>query len=168
MVLIAGARSRRTGAAPYSVVLVETRGAVGLITLNRPKALNALNSQLIAEINAAARDFDANPAIGAIVLTGSDRAFAAGADIKEMATVAYPDVYTRNMFAEWADLTKITKPVRFCSLLPSLAHMISRSCHSVAVYRSFRCAWPRAYPAFLYRRSPQLTDSLWVVGASLQ
>ena len=84
---------------------------MGIITLNRPKALNALNSQLISEINAAARGFDADSAVGAIVLTGSARAFAAGADIKEMASVEFPAVYSRNMFAEWADLTKITKPV---------------------------------------------------------
>jgi len=89
---------------------VETRGAVGLITLNRPKALNALNSQIIREINAAARAFDENPAVGAIVLTGSEKAFAAGADIKEMASKPFNEVFGKNMFAEWADLTKIRKP----------------------------------------------------------
>ena len=96
----------------YDCILVETRGAVGLITLNRPKALNALNSQLIRELNAAAAAFDKNDTVGAIVITGSDRAFAAGADIKEMAKTEFPHVYTANMFAEWADLTKIQKPVR--------------------------------------------------------
>jgi enoyl-CoA hydratase/carnithine racemase len=93
------------------VILVERRGAVGLITLNRPKALNALNSELIAEINSAAEAFDKSPDVGAIVITGSERAFAAGADIKEMAKVNFPATYAKNMFSNWADLTKISKPV---------------------------------------------------------
>lgn len=83
---------------------------MGVITLNRPKALNALNGQLIGEINSAAKAFDADPSVGAIVLTGSEKAFAAGADIKEMASRAFIDVYSKNMFQEWADLTKIQKP----------------------------------------------------------
>lgn len=66
---------------------------------------------MVSEINAAAAAFDADKSIGAIVLTGSDRAFAAGADIKEMASVTFPSVYTANMFVHWADLTKIRKPV---------------------------------------------------------
>ena len=102
-----------------SVILVERRakektsssGGVGLITLNRPKALNALNSQLVSEINAACRAFDADASVGAIVLTGSERAFAAGADIKEMATKSFSDAYVSNMFADWADIAKIRKPV---------------------------------------------------------
>jgi len=82
-----------------------------MITLNRPKALNALNSSLISEINKATQNFDGDSSVGAIVITGSDRAFAAGADIKEMATVTFPGNYTQNMFSNWADLTKITKPL---------------------------------------------------------
>jgi enoyl-CoA hydratase/carnithine racemase len=82
-----------------------------VITLNRPKALNALNSALISELNAAASAFDAAEGVGAIVITGSERAFAAGADIKEMAPVTFPSNYTRNMFADWARLTTITKPL---------------------------------------------------------
>lgn len=105
---LAGARA--FSAAAYQVILTEKRGAVGVITLNRPKALNALNGQLIAEINAAAKAYDADPSVGAIVLTGSERAFAAGADIKEMATKTYVECYANNMFSEWADLTKIRKP----------------------------------------------------------
>ena len=97
--------------AGFSNILTETRGRVGLITLNRPKALNALNSTTISEINCAAMGFDADAAIGAIVITGSERAFAAGADIKEMAGVCFPATYTRNMFSSWADLTKVGKPV---------------------------------------------------------
>jgi len=95
----------------YQNILVETRGNVGLITLNRPKALNALNSTLIKEINQATQIFDKDNKIGAIVITGSDRAFAAGADIKEMATKPFPQTYATNMFSDWADLTKISKPV---------------------------------------------------------
>ena len=77
----------------YETILVETRGKVGLITLNRPKALNALNSQVLAELVAALRRFDADPGIGAIVITGSEKAFAAGADIKEMQSKTYVDAY---------------------------------------------------------------------------
>lgn len=101
---------RAFSAAAYQLITTEKRGAVGLITLNRPKALNALNSAIIAEINSAAQAFDNDSTVGAIVLTGSERAFAAGADIKEMATKEFIDVYKTNMFAEWADLTKIKKP----------------------------------------------------------
>lgn len=91
-------------------VIAETRGKVGLITLNRPKALNALNDQLIAEITAAAKAFDAHAGVGAIVLTGSERAFAAGADIKQMSSATFPNTFTSNMLGQWADLAKITKP----------------------------------------------------------
>jgi enoyl-CoA hydratase len=94
----------------WELILTEKRGGVGLITLNRPKALNALNSQLIREINAAARAYDADASVGAIVLTGSMKAFAAGADIKEMAALPFADVWRNNMFTEWADLTRIKKP----------------------------------------------------------
>lgn len=84
-------------AAAYELVTIERRGAVGLITLNRPKALNALNSALVGEINVAARELDADDAVGAIVITGSDRAFAAGADIKEMAKKEFVECYSKNM-----------------------------------------------------------------------
>jgi enoyl-CoA hydratase/carnithine racemase len=111
----AARRAASTAAAPtYEFILAARAGAkanVGLITLNRPKALNALSNAMVAEINAAARAFDADGAVGAIVITGSERAFAAGADIKEMAAVTFPAVYSRNMFAHWADLTRIAKPV---------------------------------------------------------
>lgn len=70
----------------YENILVETRGRVGLVTLNRPKALNALNDALMDELGTALREFDADDAIGAIVVTGSEKAFAAGADIGMMAT----------------------------------------------------------------------------------
>lgn len=77
----------------YETIIVETRGKVGLVTLNRPKALNALNSAVLAEVLAAMQTFDANPRIGAMVITGSEKAFAAGADIKEMQSKSYVDAY---------------------------------------------------------------------------
>jgi enoyl-CoA hydratase len=77
----------------YETVEVTTEeGRVGLIRLNRPKQLNALNQQVMAEVIAAAQGFDADPELGVIVLTGSEKAFAAGADIAEMATLEYADV----------------------------------------------------------------------------
>jgi enoyl-CoA hydratase len=78
---------------PYQCILTDTRGRVGLVTLNRPKQLNALNDQLMDELGAALLAFDADDAIGAIVITGSDKAFAAGADIGAMAQWSYMDVY---------------------------------------------------------------------------
>jgi enoyl-CoA hydratase/carnithine racemase len=95
----------------YEFLEVETRDKVGLVTLNRPKALNALCEGLIAELNEVTQGMDSNPDIGAIVITGSKKAFAAGADIKEMASRQFIDVYKNNMFAEWADLTTVKKPV---------------------------------------------------------
>ena len=96
----------------YQTILVETRARVGLITLNRPKQLNALNDQLMDELGAALLAFDADEAIGAIVLTGSEKAFAAGADIGAMAKWSYMDVYkseyiTRN----WETIRRVRKPV---------------------------------------------------------
>ncbi len=95
----------------YDTILVQTRGKVGLITLNRPKALNALNSQVMAEVVAALQAFEADPEVGAIVLTGSERAFAAGADIKEMQSKGYIDVYMEDFFAGWDALGRVRKPI---------------------------------------------------------
>ncbi len=96
----------------YECIKVDTDGAVGVITLNRPDALNALNGQLVDELSAALDGFEADEAIGAMVITGSDRAFAAGADIKEMQDKSFIDVYmeyfiTRN----WERVTTCRKPV---------------------------------------------------------
>jgi enoyl-CoA hydratase len=93
-------------------ILVETRGRVGIVTLNRPKALNALNDALMDELGAALLAFDQDEAVGCIVITGSERAFAAGADIGMMAKYSYMDVYkgdyiTRN----WETIRRIRKPV---------------------------------------------------------
>jgi enoyl-CoA hydratase len=93
------------------MILVETHGPVGLIRLNRPEALNALCDQLMKELGAQLLAFDADPAIGAIVLTGSDKAFAAGADIKEMQARTYPGVLFNDFIAEWETILRVRKPV---------------------------------------------------------
>ncbi|HSI40830.1 MAG TPA: enoyl-CoA hydratase [Xanthobacteraceae bacterium] len=95
----------------FENILVETRGRVGLVTLNRPKALNALNGALIAELGAALDAYEADPAIGAIVLTGSDKAFAAGADIKEMQALGFPATYRDDFLSNWDRLARCRKPV---------------------------------------------------------
>ena len=95
----------------YDTILVETNGRVGVITLNRPKALNALNGALIAELNRALDGFEADAGIGCIVLTGSERAFAAGADIKEMQALAFPATYVEDFITSWERLSRCRKPV---------------------------------------------------------
>ena len=85
----------------YQNIQVETRDKVGLITLDRPEALNALNSELIAELSTALDAFEADTTIGAMVITGSERAFAAGADIKEMQSKTYMDAYFGDFIAVW-------------------------------------------------------------------
>jgi len=95
----------------YETILVETRGRVGWITLNRPEALNALNSQVKFEVVDAAETFDADPGIGAIVLTGSERAFAAGADIKEMESKTGLDMVMDDHFGAWSRFAAVRTPV---------------------------------------------------------
>lgn len=95
----------------YSNILVETRGKVGLITLNRPEALNALSSPLIAEVDDALNKFQADDNIGCIVITGSQKAFAAGADIKEMYDKTYPETYLQNFISSWEAVGLCRKPV---------------------------------------------------------
>jgi enoyl-CoA hydratase len=95
----------------YETILVEIRGKVGLITLNRPKALNALNSQVMREVVDAAKAFDANASIGAMIVTGSEKAFAAGADIKEMQAMDFAEMYGSDHFSGWDELTRVRKPV---------------------------------------------------------
>lgn len=95
----------------YENILVSTDGPVGIITLNRPEALNALNRALTAELSAAAATFDADPAIAAIVVTGSDRAFAAGADIKEIKDKSFAEVYDEELItATWEGIARVRKP----------------------------------------------------------
>jgi enoyl-CoA hydratase len=95
----------------YDTILVEVRGAVGVITLDRPQALNALNSRLIAEVNKAIDGFEKDKAIGCIVITGSEKAFAAGADIKEMQSRKFPATYLDDKFAEWDRIGQRRKPI---------------------------------------------------------
>jgi enoyl-CoA hydratase len=93
------------------MILFETHGRVGVIRLNRPAALNALCDQLMAELGSQLQAFDADPEIGAIILTGSDKAFAAGADIKEMQHRTYPDTLLADFIAPWEVITTIKTPV---------------------------------------------------------
>ena len=95
----------------YEMVLVSREGRVGVVTLNRPQALNALNSQLIDEIAHALAAFDADPDIGCMVLTGSEKAFAAGADIKEMAPKSYPGTYVDDLITPWDRIGQKRKPL---------------------------------------------------------
>jgi enoyl-CoA hydratase len=95
----------------YENIIVETIGRVGKITLNRPKAMNALNAALMTELAAAIEAFDKDRGIGCILLTGSDKAFAAGADIKEMQDFGFPGVYLDDFIASWERLSRARKPV---------------------------------------------------------
>ncbi|GAB5505064.1 MAG: enoyl-CoA hydratase [Rhizobiaceae bacterium] len=95
----------------YETIITEKRGKVGLITLNRPKALNALNTTVMEEVIEAAQRFDKDAKIGAIVITGSEKAFAAGADIKQMQPKSYMDTFMEDFFADWDALTRVRKPV---------------------------------------------------------
>jgi enoyl-CoA hydratase len=92
-------------------IVVETKGKVGIIRLNRPAALNALNAELIGELGAAMDAFEADPGIGCILITGSDKAFAAGADIKEMATKSFLDAFMGDFVADWDRVARARKPV---------------------------------------------------------
>ena len=96
---------------PYETIIAETKGRVGLIRLNRPNALNALNAQLIGELSQALDAFEDDAGIGCIVITGSDKAFAAGADIKEMQDKSYIDAYMADFFAGLEAMTRIRKPI---------------------------------------------------------
>ncbi|MCX5193023.1 enoyl-CoA hydratase [Streptomyces sp. NBC_00249] len=94
----------------YETVLVERKGRVALLTLNRPEALNALNLQVMTEVVAATEELDRDPGVGCIVLTGSARAFAAGADIKEMRPQTYMDMYLSDWFTAWDRLGQLRTP----------------------------------------------------------
>jgi len=94
----------------YNTVLVEQRGAVTLVTLNRPQALNALNSEVLKELIQVFGAYDADPSQRCLVLTGSEKAFAAGADIKEMQPQGFADMYSANFFAGWEHITAARKP----------------------------------------------------------
>ena len=95
----------------YAHILVETHDRVGLIRLNRPQALNALSAALIEDLNVALAGFEADPAIGAMVLTGSEKAFAAGADIKEMQDKSFADAFLGDFISRWENVTRTRKPI---------------------------------------------------------
>jgi enoyl-CoA hydratase len=95
----------------YENITVETRGKVGLIRLNRPQALNALNRALVADLTRALDAFEADPNIGCMVITGSEKAFAAGADIKEMADKTFADAFLGDFAANWERAATVRKPV---------------------------------------------------------
>ncbi len=94
----------------YETIKVETRGRVGLVTFNRPKAMNALSVQMMREVVQALQGFQADAKIGAVVLTGSEKAFAAGADIKEMQELDFADALTMDLWGEWEGLGSFRKP----------------------------------------------------------
>ena len=95
----------------YETILVTRTERVGTITLNRPQALNALNTQVMGELTSAAAEFDDDPGIGAIIITGSAKAFAAGADIKEMSELSFSEVYESDLFAAWGKLAAVRTPL---------------------------------------------------------
>lgn len=95
----------------YQNLIVEKRGRAGLITLDRPKALNALNAALLEELSLALKDFDSDAKVGAIVITGSEKAFAAGADIKEMQDLDFAGAFMADSMAGWLDIPAIRKPI---------------------------------------------------------
>ena len=95
----------------FETILTEKSGKVGVITLNRPKALNALNAKLISELSTALDEFEADEGIGCLVITGSERAFAAGADIKEMQALSFSNVLKNDFIKSWERLSQCRKPV---------------------------------------------------------
>lgn len=97
---------------PYQTIILETDGAVGIVTLNRPEALNAFSDQLMDELTDALKKLEADDDIGCIVITGSEKAFAAGADIKEMASKTYMEVFNEQFITRnWEETTRCRKPV---------------------------------------------------------
>ena len=106
--------SLRMASTEYKNIIVSTKGEksnVGLIQLNRPKALNALNTPLMEELIAALKSFQADDSIGCCIITGNEKAFAAGADITEMSSLSFQTHYKTNYLGDWSDITKIAKPI---------------------------------------------------------
>jgi enoyl-CoA hydratase len=95
----------------YATIIVETKGRVGVVRLNRPNALNALNAQLVDELSAALDQFEADAGIGCILITGNEKAFAAGADIKEMQAKSYMQAYKEDFIARWYRVAEARKPI---------------------------------------------------------
>ena len=99
-----------TDPTPYQTIIVEREDRVGIVTLNRPTALNALNGQVMSELTTAAKELDDDPDIGAIIITGGEKVFAAGADIKEMADLSFADVFGADYFAQWGEFAAVRTP----------------------------------------------------------
>jgi enoyl-CoA hydratase len=95
----------------YETILVETKGKVGIVRLNRPQALNALNAQMCADLTSALDAFEADDNVICIIVTGSEKAFAAGADIKEMSTKSYMDLFNADFPASWERVARTRKPL---------------------------------------------------------
>ena len=95
----------------YETILVDVKDGVALVTLNRPQALNALNAQMMRDMTGALQALDADPAVGAVVVTGSAKAFAAGADIQEMQALTFEEIHAADGFAGWEAMTRIRKPI---------------------------------------------------------
>ncbi|MEM6538769.1 MAG: enoyl-CoA hydratase-related protein, partial [Pseudomonadota bacterium] len=96
----------------YECILIEQEGPVGIVTLNRPDALNAFNTKLMSELTKAVEAYDADPEIGCIVVTGSEKAFAAGADIKEMADKSFVEAYMQDFItANWEATSRARTPI---------------------------------------------------------
>lgn len=100
-----------SGERAFRLVRTETHGRAGLVRLHRPEALNALSDELMRELGEALLGFDADPAIGAIIITGSERAFAAGADIREMHTRRFPETFQDDFITAWETILRVKKPV---------------------------------------------------------
>ena len=95
----------------FETIIVETKGKVGIIRLHRPKAMNALNTTVMRELLTAVSAFDADSHVGAIVLTDNEKAFAAGADVKEMKDLTFADAYLSDFFGEWEEFARTRKPI---------------------------------------------------------
>lgn len=108
---VAGSDDKQSANPVFETIIVERRERVGLITLNRPKALNAINRQLAKDVLSALQQFDSDPRLGAIVITGSPRAFAAGADITELADLSFVEFYGDDVFAAWDETRRVRKPI---------------------------------------------------------
>src|SRR5689334_9980927 len=102
---------RRPALMTHETILIQPGGRVGLITLNRPKALNVLNQQLAGELLQAVETLDRDPGVGCIVITGTDKAFSAGGDIKAMQDHSYMDMYFSDHYADWDRLVAVRTPV---------------------------------------------------------
>src|SRR5262245_16735333 len=122
----------------YENIIVETRGRVGIIRLNRPQALNALNKALIDELTRAVEAFDADDKIGCMLITGSDKAFAAGADIKEMSDKPFIEAYLGDFVSNWNAVGQARKPVVAAVAGFALGGAVNSPCNRTLSSRQIR------------------------------